>query len=522
MNASKNPLAMLIAMALGLGMNGAESADLRFNQRPIEGRYIVVLKEEAARLASESARDRGNLPEVAQLARQIAAARRGMKLERSFAHALRGFVASDVSDDDLIALLQDERVEYVEEDGVVSVGATQNNATWGLDRVDQAALPLNGTYVYDSTASNVNAYIIDTGIRASHADFGGRVLNGYSAINDGNGTNDCQGHGTHVAGTVGSATYGVAKGVSLYPVRVLGCNGSGSNSGIIAGMDWVRANHSKPAVANMSLGGGASSSVDSAVANLTNAGVVVVVAAGNDNTSACNYSPARAASAITVGSTTNTDARSSFSNYGSCLDIFAPGSSILSTSNSSNSATATLSGTSMASPHVAGAAALYLAGNPNATPSQVATALNNLAVANAVSGAGAGSPNRLLQSRSGGSNPPPTDPPPTDPPPSQDPCTDCTRFSGSLSGTGAVAIQPNGTYYYAAAGLQRGWLLGPGNADFDVELMRWNGWSWSRVAQGNGPTSTETVSYNGAAGYYYWRVLSYSGSGAYSLYISAP
>jgi subtilisin family serine protease len=516
MNTRYNALAVAVGMGLGLALHAGDgdAADLRLTQKPIEGRYIVVLKSDAARLSHEVSAASRRLPDVAQLAQQFAAGG-GLRVERSFGHALRAFVATDVGDDALIKLLDDPRVDYVEEDGVVQASATQNNATWGLDRIDQRALPLNSQYVYGTTASNVHAYIIDTGIRATHSDFGGRVGSGYSAINDGNGTNDCQGHGTHVAGTVGSATYGVAKGVRLYPVRVLGCNGSGSNSGIIAGMDWVRANHTRPAVANMSLGGGASSAVDSAVASLSAAGVVVVVAAGNDNSSACNYSPARAASAITVGSTTNTDARSSFSNYGSCLDIFAPGSNILSTSNASNSGTTTMSGTSMASPHVAGAAALYLAANPSATPSQVTSALNNAATSNAVSGAGSGSPNRLLYTGSGGT-------PPTDPPPGSDPCTGCTKYTGTLSGTGAVSIQPNGTYYRAAAGVQRGWLQGPSNADFDVELMRWNGSAWTRVAQGNGPTSTEQVQYNGAAGYYYWRILSYSGSGAYSFWIASP
>jgi serine protease len=220
--------------------------------------------------------------------------------------------------------------------------------------------------------------------------------NGYTAINDGRGTTDCNGHGTHVAGTVGGSVHGVAKGVTIHPVRVLGCNGSGTNSGVIAGMDWVTANRVRPAVANMSLGGGASSTTDSAVQRMVNAGVTVVVAAGNNNASACNYSPARAAAAITVGSTTNTDARSSFSNYGTCLDIFAPGSSITSAWYTSSTATNTISGTSMASPHVAGAAALYLALNPSATPAQVTTAIINASTPNKVTGAQTGSPNRLL------------------------------------------------------------------------------------------------------------------------------
>src|SRR5690606_16046679 len=315
----------------------------------------------------------------------------------------------------LARLLADPRVEFVEEDGIVSISATQNNATWGLDRIDQRDRPLNGTYVYDTTAPNVHAYVIDTGIRASHNDFGGRVGSGYSAINDGRGSNDCNGHGTHVAGTVGGAVWGAAKQVRLYPVRVLGCNGSGTNSGVIAGMDWVASNHTKPAVANMSLGGGASTATDQAVTRMRNAGVTVVVAAGNDNANACNYSPARSSSAITVGSPTSRDARSSSPNYGSCVDIFAPGSSITSAWHTSNTATNTISGTSMAAPHVAGVAALYLASNPGASPAQVENAINANATTGVVGNPGSGSPNRLLYSRFDGSGGDPGPDPDPDP-----------------------------------------------------------------------------------------------------------
>ncbi|WNG50278.1 S8 family peptidase [Archangium minus] len=247
-------------------------------------------------------------------------------------------------------------VEYVEEDAVVQADVTQTNATWGLDRIDQRALPLNGTYTYTTTASNVTAYIIDTGLQANHADFGGRASNVYDALG-GNGA-DCQGHGTHVGGTVGGTVYGVAKGVQLRGVRVLNCSGSGTNTGVIAGMDWVRTNAVKPAVANMSLGGGASTAVNTAANNLANSGVFLAVAAGNNSgANACNYSPAGAAAATTVGSTASNDTRSSFSNIGSCVDIYAPGSNI--TSARLNGTSTTMSGTSMASPHVAGVGALY-------------------------------------------------------------------------------------------------------------------------------------------------------------------
>jgi subtilisin family serine protease len=266
-----------------------------------------------------------------------------------------GFAAK-LSDEQVAALRKNPNVEFIEEDGLVTVDATQSSAPWGLDRIDQRALPLNGTYTYTTTATNVTAYIIDTGLQANHADFTGRAANVFDAFG-GTGA-DCHGHGTHVGGTVGGATYGVAKGVKLRGVRVLDCAGSGSNSGVIAGMDWVRTNAVKPAVANMSLGGTASSSVNTAANNLANSGVFLAVAAGNNSgADACNYSPAGAAAATTVGSTTSTDGRSSFSNIGSCVDIYAPGSSI--TSAKLNGTSTVMSGTSMASPHVAGVGALY-------------------------------------------------------------------------------------------------------------------------------------------------------------------
>ena len=277
------------------------------------------------------------------------------------------------------------------------------NATWGLDRIDQRDLPLNGTYSYTTLAAGVHVYVIDTGIRSTHAEFGGRVSStGYTAISDGNGTNDCNGHGTHVAGTIGGATYGVAKGVTLHAVRVLNCSGSGSTSGVIAGVNWVTANHTAPAVANMSLGGGASTALDDAVRNSVASGVTYAVAAGNSNANACNSSPSRVSQALTVGSSTNTDARSSFSNFGTCVDVFAPGSNITSAWYTSNTATNTISGTSMASPHVAGAAALYLATDPSAPPSTVHAAVVDNASVNKLSSIGSGSPNRLLHSIFGG------------------------------------------------------------------------------------------------------------------------
>ncbi|WP_119717384.1 S8 family peptidase [Cognatilysobacter tabacisoli] len=390
----KRLLAASVMLALG---TSAYAGELLRAEKPIEGQYIVVLDPE--RLQTPPGLERApGLAVAAENAAVDLAARFDVGVAGVYRHALQGFVAR--GDERAMArMLKDPRVAFIEEDGEVTLDATQSGATWGLDRSDQRDRPLNGTYVYDYTGSNVRAYVIDSGILASHSDFGGRVSGGYSAINDGRGTSDCNGHGTHVAGTIGGATWGVAKSVRLVPVRVFGCTGGSANSTIIAGIDWVRANRVLPAVANMSLGGGASSATDTATNNLANSGVVVVVAAGNSNANACNYSPARASGAFTVGSTTSTDVRSSFSNYGSCVDIFAPGSSIRSAWYTSTTATNTISGTSMASPHVAGAAALYLQRFPTASRTTVTSWLINNATLNRLTSIGTGSPNRLLYTR---------------------------------------------------------------------------------------------------------------------------
>lgn len=360
---------------------------VRKNAKKIANNYIVVLDDAVVG-------ERGDNSIAGYMAEDMGRIYNG-KVKQVYKHAVNGF-SVEMSETDAEALAQDYRVLFVEEDGVVTADATQTNPPWGLDRIDQRNRPLSATYTYNWTGSGVRVYVIDTGIRTAHTQFGGRASDVFDAFG-GNGQ-DCNGHGTHVSGTVGGSTYGVAKSALLRGVRVLDCNGSGSNSGVIAGVDWVRQNFIAPAVANMSLGGGASSAVDTAVNNLSNAGVAVAVAAGNSNANACNSSPARAANAITTGSTTSTDARSSFSNFGTCLDIFAPGSGILSAWFSSNTATATLSGTSMASPHVAGVAALYKQANPSASATTVRNAIVNNATTNVITNAGTGSPNRLLYS----------------------------------------------------------------------------------------------------------------------------
>lgn len=299
-----------------------------------------------------------------------------------YRHALNGF-AGEISEAARQGLLRDARVLQIEPDGIATTQTTQSSATWGLDRVDQRSLPLSTTFSYSNTGSGVTAYIIDTGIRFSHGDFGGRASSGYDAV-DGGSADDCNGHGTHVAGTVGGSTYGIAKGAHLVAVRVLNCSGSGSWSGVIAGVDWVTGDHDpgESAVANMSLGGSGNTSVDNAVRNSIADGVSYAIAAGNGNIvgihqAACKSSPARVTEAMTIGATDMTDRKASFSNYGNCVDWFAPGVSITSDWYSSDTATKTISGTSMATPHTAGVAALYLQTNPGASPQTVRSALYN-------------------------------------------------------------------------------------------------------------------------------------------------
>ncbi|MFJ8544445.1 S8 family serine peptidase [Streptomyces sp. NPDC093586] len=350
----------------------------------IDGRYIVVLED--------SAHDRGH-QQVTTIAHALTQ-RYGGKAHRKFSTALDGFTLSAATDQ-AQRLAADPAVAYVEQDRLVHGDTTQNDAAWGLDRVDQRSLPLSTTYSYARTGSGVTAYIIDSGIRISHQDFGGRASYGYDFVDNDSSASDCHGHGTHVAGTVGSRTYGVAKEVSLVAVRVLNCENSGTSSDVIAGYDWVAQHANRPAVANVSIGGSPSFAKDDAVKGMIRAGVTVAVSAGNNDTSACEQSPARLPEAITVAATTSSDARWSSSNYGSCVDIFAPGSSVRSLSSSSDTGTATMTGTSMATPHVTGAAALYLSRNASASPAQTTSALMSEATTGKVTNT-SGSPNRLL------------------------------------------------------------------------------------------------------------------------------
>lgn len=385
-------LGLLLAMSFSLS-----AAELLRVEQPIAGQYIVVFHDPVdsngtRRSAAED--DAARVDAVMRTAVDLALAH-DLSISQVYTHALQG-MAIQADERTVRSMLRDRRIAFIEEDAEVFLSNTQTNAPWGLDRIDQRNLPLDGRFTAANGAANVRAYVIDSGIRGSHSQFSGRMLPGATAINDGRGTNDCNGHGTHVAGTIGGTTWGVAKNVRLVPVRVFGCTGGSANSTIIAGIDWVAANAVRPAVANMSLGGPASAAIDNATNNLINRGVVVVAAAGNEGQNACNVSPARVSAAMTVGSTTANDQRSNFSNWGSCVNIFAPGSNIRSAWHTSNTAANTISGTSMAAPHVAGVVAMWLSVNPNASPAQIRNAIYNRGTTGRLSGIGSGSPNRLL------------------------------------------------------------------------------------------------------------------------------
>jgi subtilisin family serine protease len=385
---------VLLLLTLPFAAGAAELLKVR---EPVADRFIVVL--DPGRVAGDAAVD--------ALARQLAGLAGGRVLH-TYSGIVGGF-ALQAPRAALGPLLAHAAVSYVEPDSVMRKAETQRApASWGLDRIDQAALPLDRSYTWAGGGAGVAVFVVDTGVRPTHQEFAGRIDAGRNTARDravGADASDCQGHGTHVAGTVAGAASGVARRARIVPVRVLGCDGSGTNADVIAGLDWVAKNARGPSVVNMSLGGGASRSLDAAVRDLTGRGIVVVAAAGNDDADACNASPARAPEAITVAASDRNDRRASFSNKGTCVDLFAPGHQIVSAWHTGDTATRTLSGTSMAAPHVAGAAALHLGARPQAKPDGVTRALLAATVEGKVSDP-AGSPNRLLQVPGLGEAPP--------------------------------------------------------------------------------------------------------------------
>ncbi|GAA6526343.1 S8 family peptidase [Intrasporangium sp. DVR] len=479
--------------------SGAPTGSILGTDNPdaIPGEYVVVFTNQSQSAASN------------RQSAQAMAAKYGGRIKHTYGAVVDGYAAR-MSEAEARRVAADPAVERVEQAYRVGIAGEQvNPGSWGLDRIDQRTLPLNQRYRYpDNAGQGAHVYVMDTGVNLSHTEFTGRTSNGYDFVDNDSTPTDCNGHGSHVAGTAAGTSYGVAKKATVHAVRVLDCSGSGSNADIIAGVNWIKTNAVKPAVVNYSIGCNTrctDTTMDSAVRSLVTSGVMWVQAGGNGNDDTCYYSPQRVSEALTVGNSTSSDAKASSSAWGSCQDLFAPGTNITSAWYDTNTSTRTISGTSMASPHVTGAVALYLGANPTASSSAVHSAIVNNSVSGALSGVPSGTPNRLLNTEFllGGSTPPPG--------------SQCSGMRGTWTGSLASGASQTLPYVYdATAGTIEVCLDGPTGADFDVYLQKWNGSTWSTVAQGVTSSADESFSYSNTSGYYRLMVESYTGSGSYT------